>query len=50
MLADYLGTYRETVSAILRDFKCQGFVELGYRRIEIVDPEAIAEIAGLWEL
>lgn len=48
-LADYLGTYRETVSAILHDFKCQGFVELGYRRIAIVDAEAIAEIASLWE-
>lgn len=28
-LADHLGTYRETVSAILRDFKRQELVELG---------------------
>ena len=49
VLADRLGTYRETVSAILRDFKRQGFVGLGYRRIEILDVEELKEIAGIWE-
>ena len=48
-LADRLGTYRETVSAILRDFKRQGWVELGYRRINILDAEELKEIAGIWE-
>jgi CRP-like cAMP-binding protein len=48
-LADRLGTYRETVSAILRDFKRQGVVELGYRRIRIVDSEELKEIGGIWE-
>jgi CRP/FNR family transcriptional regulator, cyclic AMP receptor protein len=48
-LADRLGTYRETVSAILRDFKRQGLVELGYRRINILDAEMLKEIAGIWE-
>jgi CRP-like cAMP-binding protein len=48
-LADHLGTYRETVSAILRDFKRQGLVELGYRRINLVDSEALEEIAGIAE-
>ena len=48
-LADRLGTYRETVSAILRDFKRQGVVELGYRRIRLVDTEALKEIGGVWE-
>ncbi len=48
-LADHLGTYRETVSAILRDFKRQGLVELGYRRIHLVDMESLQEIAGVWE-
>lgn len=48
-LADHLGTYRETVSAILRDFKRQGLVELGYRRINIIDAETLKEIAGIWE-
>lgn len=49
VLADRLGTYRETVSAILRDFKRQGLVELGYRRIEVLDVEELKEIAGIWE-
>lgn len=48
-LADYLGTYRETVSAILRDFKRQGLVELGYRRITLVDPEEMRIVAGMWD-
>lgn len=48
-LADRLGTYRETVSAILRDFKRQGLVELGYRRIKLVDAETLREVAGLWD-
>jgi CRP/FNR family cyclic AMP-dependent transcriptional regulator len=48
-LADHLGTYRETVSAILRDFKRQGMVELGYRRINLIDQELLQETAGIWE-
>lgn len=48
-LADYLGTYRETVSAILRDFKRQGLVELGYRRITLTDVEELKLTAGLWD-
>ncbi len=48
-LADRLGTYRETVSAILRDFKRQGMVELGYRRIRLVDVEALKETGGIWD-
>ncbi|HEY53724.1 MAG TPA: Crp/Fnr family transcriptional regulator [Caldilineae bacterium] len=45
-LADTLGTYRETISALLRDFKRDQWVELGYRRITIKDPEAMAQLAG----
>ena len=48
-LADHLGTYRETVSAILRDFKRQSLVELGYRRINILDVETLKEEAGIWD-
>ena len=48
-LADRLGTYRETVSAILRDFKRQDLVTLGYRRIELIDIETLKDIAGIWE-
>lgn len=49
ILADHLGTYRETVSAILRDFKREGLVHLGYRRIEVLDAETLRDVAGLWE-
>lgn len=48
-LADHLGTYRETVSAILRDFKRQELVELGYRRINILDAELLKDEAGIWD-
>lgn len=46
VLADTLGTYRETISAILRDFKRDRWVELGYRRITILNPEAMGILAG----
>ena len=45
-LADMLGTYRETISAILRGFKDDGLVELGYRRIELRDPTGLRLAAG----
>lgn len=48
-LADYLGTYRETVSAVLRDFKQAEILSLGYRRIAILDADSLAEIGGIWE-
>jgi CRP/FNR family transcriptional regulator, cyclic AMP receptor protein len=48
-LADHLGTYRETVSAILREFKRQDLVQLGYRRIQINDIESMKDIAGIWD-
>lgn len=48
-LADYLGTYRETVSAVLRDFKQAEILSLGYRRIAILDREALADVAGIWD-
>ncbi len=36
-LACMLGTYRETVSAVLRKLKDAGMVSLGYREIELTD-------------
>jgi CRP-like cAMP-binding protein len=48
-LADHLGTYRETVSAVLRDFKQAAILSLGYRRIVILDQTALAEVAGIWD-
>jgi len=46
-LADALGTYRETISAILRDFKRDEWVELGYRRITIKNADALQAMAGV---
>jgi CRP/FNR family transcriptional regulator len=45
-LADMLGTYRETISAILRSFKDDGLVELGYRKIELRDVPGLRAAAG----
>lgn len=45
-LADMLGTYRETISAILRSFKDEGLVELGYRKIELRDLPGLRVAAG----
>ncbi len=45
-LADHLGTYRETVSAILRTFKREGWVDLGYRRIRLLDVTALEMAAN----
>jgi CRP/FNR family cyclic AMP-dependent transcriptional regulator len=45
-LADMLGTYRETISAILRGFKDAGLVELGYRKIELCDLRGLQLAAG----
>ncbi len=46
-LADILGTYRETISAILRDFREAGWVKLGYRRIMILDRDALERMSGV---
>jgi CRP-like cAMP-binding protein len=48
MLADHLGTYRETVSSILREFKRNHLIKLGYRRIQLLDHERLEVIAGIW--
>ncbi|HEX9114739.1 MAG TPA: helix-turn-helix domain-containing protein, partial [Anaerolineae bacterium] len=48
-LADMLGTYRETISAILRSFKDAGLVELGYRKIELRDVRGLRAEAGTVE-
>lgn len=48
-LADMLGTYRETISTILRGFKKDGLVELGYRRISVKDPAALQALASSWD-
>jgi CRP/FNR family cyclic AMP-dependent transcriptional regulator len=46
-LAEMLGTYRETTTQTLNEFKAQGLVEIGRKRIDIKDPEGLQELAGL---
>ena len=45
-LADELGSVREIVSRLLRQFESRGWVELGRERITVRDPRALGELAG----
>lgn len=44
-LAETIGTYRETATQVLNDLKAQGLIEIGRKRIGLLDPERLAEIA-----
>ena len=45
-LADMVGTYRETVTRILNEFRSEGHIELGRLNITILDAESLRDIAG----
>ena len=45
-LAEELGSVREIVSRLLRQFESRGWVELGRSRITVREPRALAELAG----
>lgn len=44
-LAESVGTYRETATQVLNDLKSQGLIEIGRKRISIVDHENLTEVA-----
>jgi CRP/FNR family transcriptional regulator len=44
-LADELGSVREIVSRLLRQFESRGWVELARNRVTVRDPGALAELA-----
>ncbi len=44
-LADMVGTYRETVTRILNEFRSAGYIELGRLNVTILDKKAIQTIA-----
>lgn len=44
-LAESVGTYRETATQVLNDLKSEGFIDIGRKRIVIVDPEGLATVA-----
>jgi len=44
-LAESVGTYRETATQVLNDLKAQGLIEIGRKRIKVLDPVRLTEIA-----
>lgn len=44
-LAESVGTYRETATQVLNDLKSQGLIDIGRKRIKILDAERLAEVA-----
>jgi CRP/FNR family transcriptional regulator len=46
-LADELGSLREIVSRLLKNFADQGWVKLGREQIEVVDGEALKRLAAM---
>jgi CRP-like cAMP-binding protein len=46
-LAEMLGTYRETTTQTLNDFKGQGWIKIGRKSIEILDRQSLEAQAGL---
>lgn len=43
-LADMVGTYRETVTRILNEFRNEGYVDLGRLHLTVLQPEALRAI------
>lgn len=44
-LAESVGTYRETATQVLNDLKTQGLIEIGRKRIKVLDAARLTEIA-----
>lgn len=44
-LAEMIGTYRETTTQTLNNFKRQGLLTIGRKRLEILNPDGLREIA-----
>ncbi len=45
--SEMLGTYRETVTQTLNDFKADGLIEIGRKKVTLLDIPALQEIAEL---
>jgi len=45
-LADDIGTHRETTTQTLTKFRAMGLVDTGRKRIEILDPEGLQDVAN----
>ncbi|CAN5647166.1 Crp/Fnr family transcriptional regulator [soil metagenome] len=46
-LAEILGTYRETISTTLAEFKADGLIETRRKRITILDPDGLRTLLAL---
>jgi CRP/FNR family transcriptional regulator, cyclic AMP receptor protein len=44
-LAETIGTYRETATQVLNDLKADGLIEIGRKRITILDADRLRDIA-----
>jgi CRP/FNR family cyclic AMP-dependent transcriptional regulator len=44
-LADIVGTYRETVTRVLNEFRARGYIDLGRMNVAVLQPEALQAIA-----
>ena len=44
-LAESVGTYRETATQVLNDLKAQGLIEIGRKRITILDMDGLMDVA-----
>ena len=45
-LGEQIGTYRETTTQTLNSFKAEGLIDIGRKRITILDREGLERIAG----
>ena len=45
-LAEAIGTYRETVTQTLNDFKARHLIDIGRKQIDILDPVGLEQIAS----
>jgi CRP-like cAMP-binding protein len=44
-LAETVGTYRETATQVLNDMKAEGLIDIGRKRIDILEAERLQELA-----
>ena len=44
-LAETIGTYRETATQVLNDMKAEGLIQIGRKRIDILDPARLQALA-----
>ncbi len=47
-LADGVGTVRETVARVLREFRDEGLIATGHSAIRVLDPVNLAALVGRW--